>query len=104
MAEAAGKGDIFVTATGNRDVLCEEHFSAMRDGAVLANAGQLDEGLWALAGFAGHGVMHGPVLAELLARVMLGDPDPQLDLSACDPRRVSRTEHSGEWMIPHRQD
>lgn len=68
------------------------------------NAGQLDEGLWALAGFAGHGVMHGPVLAELLARVMLGDPDPQLDLSACDPRRVSRTEHSGEWMIPHRQD
>ncbi len=42
MAEAAGKGDIFVTATGNRDVLCEEHFSAMRDGAVLANAGQLD--------------------------------------------------------------
>lgn len=68
------------------------------------NAGQLDEGLWVLAGFAGHGVMHGPVLAELLARVILGDPDPQLDLAVCDPLRVSRAEESGEWMIPHRQE
>lgn len=42
MAAAAREGDIFVTATGNRDVLTREHFALMRDGAVLANAGQLD--------------------------------------------------------------
>jgi adenosylhomocysteinase len=42
MAEAASKGDIFVTVTGNRDVLRREHFQAMRDGAILANAGHFD--------------------------------------------------------------
>lgn len=42
MAEAAKSGEIFITATGNKDVLSKEHFSLMRDGAVLANAGQLD--------------------------------------------------------------
>ncbi|MGH9028827.1 MAG: hypothetical protein ACRDV4_04350, partial [Acidimicrobiales bacterium] len=67
------------------------------------NAGQLDDGLWALAGFAGHGVMHGPVLAELLARVIVGDPDPQFDLSVCDPLRTERVETGREWMIAHRQ-
>jgi adenosylhomocysteinase len=42
MAEAAGLGDVFVTVTGNRDVLTAQHFAAMRDGAVLANAGHFD--------------------------------------------------------------
>lgn len=40
--EAAAKGDIFVTVTGNRDVLTAEHFARMRDGAILANAGHFD--------------------------------------------------------------
>ncbi|MBF6620458.1 MAG: adenosylhomocysteinase [Patulibacter sp.] len=40
--EAAAKGDIFVTVTGNRDVLTREHFARMRDGAILANAGHFD--------------------------------------------------------------
>jgi adenosylhomocysteinase len=42
MAEAAEKGDIFVTTTGNRDVIVEEHFERMTDGAVLANAGHFN--------------------------------------------------------------
>lgn len=42
MAVAAALGDVFVTATGNRDVLRAEHFATMRDGAVLANAGHFD--------------------------------------------------------------
>ncbi|MHB8243876.1 MAG: adenosylhomocysteinase [Acidimicrobiales bacterium] len=42
MEEAAPLGDIFVTATGNRDVIRREHFRVMRDGAILANAGQFD--------------------------------------------------------------
>ncbi|MFB6138578.1 MAG: adenosylhomocysteinase [Halobacteriaceae archaeon] len=42
MAEAAERGDVFVTTTGNRDVITREHFEAMADGAVLANAGHFD--------------------------------------------------------------
>jgi adenosylhomocysteinase len=42
MAEAAAIGDVFVTVTGNRDVLREEHFAVMKDGAVLANSGHFD--------------------------------------------------------------
>lgn len=52
--DAAGIGEIFITATGNRDVLTNEHFERMRDGAILANAGGVDveidvEGLRELA-------------------------------------------------------
>jgi adenosylhomocysteinase len=42
MAEAAAEGDVFVTTTGNRDVIVEDHFEVMQDGAVLANAGHFD--------------------------------------------------------------
>ncbi len=42
MDEAAGEGDIFITVTGNRDVLVEEHFLKMKDGAILANSGHFD--------------------------------------------------------------
>ncbi len=42
MADAAAKGDIFVTTTGNRDVIVEEHFERMSDGVVLANAGHFN--------------------------------------------------------------
>ncbi len=40
--EAAALGDIFITVTGGRDVLGAEHFAAMRDGAIVANAGHFD--------------------------------------------------------------
>ena len=39
---AAERGDVFVTVTGNRDVLGAAHFERMKDGAVLANAGHFD--------------------------------------------------------------
>jgi adenosylhomocysteinase len=39
---AAERGDVFVTVTGNRDVLTAPHFERMKDGAVLANAGHFD--------------------------------------------------------------
>lgn len=42
MAEAAPIGQVFITATGSRDVIGPEHMAAMRDGAVLANAGHFD--------------------------------------------------------------
>jgi adenosylhomocysteinase len=40
--EAAEIGEIFITATGSRDVLTSSHFERMRDGAILANAGGVD--------------------------------------------------------------
>jgi adenosylhomocysteinase len=33
---------VFVTVTGNRDVLRAEHFAVMKDGAILANSGHFD--------------------------------------------------------------
>ena len=42
MAEAAPLGDVFITATGSRDVISAAHFAVMRDGAILANAGHFD--------------------------------------------------------------
>ncbi len=42
MEEAARIGDIFITATGNIDVIREEHFRLMKDGAILANAGHFN--------------------------------------------------------------
>jgi len=42
MADAAKLGDIFVTTTGNRDILTSEHFQIMKDGAILANSGHFN--------------------------------------------------------------
>jgi len=42
MADAAAEGDVFITTTGNRDVIVEEHFEEMQDGVLLANAGHFD--------------------------------------------------------------
>ena len=42
MEKAAAIGDIFVTTTGNRDILAENHFKTMKDGAILANAGHFN--------------------------------------------------------------
>ena len=42
MDEAAEIGDIFITATGNINVINTEHFKKMKDGAILANAGHFN--------------------------------------------------------------
>lgn len=42
MAEAAAKGDIFITVTGCKDVIRKEHMEVMKDGVLLANAGHFD--------------------------------------------------------------
>ena len=39
---AAAEGDVFITVTGDRDVIRKEHFELMRDGAIVANAGHFD--------------------------------------------------------------
>ena len=42
MHDAARIGDIFITVTGNRDVLRAEHFELMKDNAIMANSGHFD--------------------------------------------------------------
>jgi adenosylhomocysteinase len=39
---AAEVGEVFLTATGNRDVIRREHMARMRDGAILANTGHFN--------------------------------------------------------------
>ncbi len=42
MARAAEQGDVFVTVTGNTTVLSSDHFSRLKDGAILANSGHFN--------------------------------------------------------------
>jgi len=42
MAAAAKIGDVFVTATGDRDILRDEHFQSMKNSAILANSGHFN--------------------------------------------------------------
>jgi len=42
MAQAAALGDLFITATGCKDVITPAHFPAMKDNVLLCNAGHFD--------------------------------------------------------------
>lgn len=42
MDEAAKIGDIFITATGMKDVIVKRHFESMKDGAIISNTGHYD--------------------------------------------------------------
>jgi adenosylhomocysteinase len=42
MEEAASRGDIFVTATGNKDVITVDHMRDMKDRAIVCNIGHFD--------------------------------------------------------------
>jgi adenosylhomocysteinase len=42
LLDAAPKGDLFITCTGQTAVIRKEHFAKMKDGAILANTGHFD--------------------------------------------------------------
>ena len=42
MEEAAPQADIFVTATGNKDIITMDHMRAMKDRAIVCNIGHFD--------------------------------------------------------------
>ncbi|MBN3520164.1 adenosylhomocysteinase [Algoriphagus lutimaris] len=42
MVDAVKEADIIVTATGNKDILSEEHFKGMKDKAIVCNIGHFD--------------------------------------------------------------
>jgi adenosylhomocysteinase len=42
MSEAAKIGDVFVTVTGNKNVIGKDHFETMKNGAIVANSGHFN--------------------------------------------------------------
>ena len=42
MSDAAKVGDVFVTVTGDKQVIAADHISLMKDGAILSNSGHFD--------------------------------------------------------------
>ncbi|HPE81136.1 MAG: adenosylhomocysteinase [Sedimenticolaceae bacterium] len=42
MEDAAPLADIFVTTTGNKDIICHDHMAAMKDQAIVCNIGHFD--------------------------------------------------------------
>jgi adenosylhomocysteinase len=70
MAEAARLGDVFVTVTGNKSVLTNEHFERMKDGAVLSNSGHfnVEIDIEALEKMAGSRKTVRPFVEEFLLR------------------------------------
>jgi adenosylhomocysteinase len=42
MDDAAKLGDVFITATGMKDILVGRHFDSMKDGAIICNTGHYD--------------------------------------------------------------
>jgi sarcosine oxidase, subunit beta len=63
--------------------------------------GEVQDGLWMAAGFGGHGTMHGPPVAALLASAIAGRPDPTLDIAPLSPWRRAGVET--EWMVAARK-
>jgi adenosylhomocysteinase len=43
MVKAAAEGDIFITVTGDINVLDNEHLAAMKNGAIIANSGHFND-------------------------------------------------------------
>jgi len=67
------------------------------DGAPYV--GELEPGLWVCC-FVGHGAMHGPPVAELVARELAGRPDRSVDMSVWDPGRPPAKKNSVWWRRP----
>jgi adenosylhomocysteinase len=53
--DVVGRADIFITATGNKDVITYEHMSKMKDKAIVGNIGHFDNEI-DVAGLKKHGV------------------------------------------------
>ena len=88
-----------VRAPSLADVRVAKHVVANVDlgGDGHPYVGEVEKGLWMVAGFGGHGAMHAPPVARLLAKRMVGRPDPTLDISPLDPWRAPAVD--AEWMV-----
>jgi len=116
MSDAAREGDIFVTVTGDRDVLRSEHFEVMKDGAILANSGHFDIeiDLGALAELSGSGGRREvrPFVEEFLVgdrRILVIAEGRLVNLSAAEGHPASVMDMSfanqalsAEWVLARR--
>lgn len=76
MAKAAKEGDIFVTSTGDKNVIDHRHFEVMKDGAIVANSGHFNVEI------------NIPALQELA--VSVHEPRPFIEqFTMADGRRIS---------------
>jgi adenosylhomocysteinase len=76
MQEAARLGDLFVTSTGNKNVIDRHHFEVMKDGAIVANSGHFNVEI------------NIPALEELA--VSVHEPRPFIQqFTMADGRRIS---------------
>jgi adenosylhomocysteinase len=76
MSEAAEVGDIFVTSTGNKNVVDRHHFQVMKDGAIVCNSGHFNV------------EVNIPALREL--SVSVAEPRPFVEqFTLTDGRRIS---------------
>jgi len=116
MSDAAREGDIFVTVTGDRDVLRAEHFEVMKDGAILANSGHFDieidlGALAELAGSEGRRAVR-PFVEEFLVggrRLLVIAEGRLVNLSAAEGHPASVMDMSfanqalsAEWVLARR--
>jgi adenosylhomocysteinase len=117
MAAAAREGDIFITVTGDRDVLRREHFEVMKDGAILANSGHFDieidlTTLQDLAGETGRRQVR-PLVDEFLVgdrRVLVIAEGRLVNLGAAEGHPAAVMDMSfanqalcAEWILSHRE-
>ncbi len=117
MAVAAREGDIFITVTGDRDVLRREHFEVMKDGAILANSGHFDieidlTTLEELAGENGRRQVR-PFVDEFLVgdrRVLVVAQGRLVNLGAAEGHPAAVMDMSfanqalcAEWVLGHRE-
>ena len=117
MAVAAREGDIFITVTGDRDVLRKEHFEVMKDGAILANSGHFDieidlTTLEDLAGSGGRREVR-PFVDEFLVgerRVLVVAQGRLVNLGAAEGHPAAVMDMSfanqalcAEWVLGHRE-
>jgi adenosylhomocysteinase len=70
MSEAAKIGDIFVTVTGDLNVIDLSHFEAMKDGAIVANSGHfnVEINIPALEGLASDKLLVRPYVEQYVLR------------------------------------
>ena len=80
MDRAAALGDIFITATGNINVVDRNHFDQMKDGAIMANSGHFNAeiNIGALEEMSGEGRHTAPLRRRVRsrsrsARILLGE-------------------------------
>lgn len=63
--DTLGKADIYVTTTGNRDVITIEHMKKMRDQAILCNIGHFDSEIQVDALKSFKGIKHTPIKPQV---------------------------------------